>query len=125
MPTLFTALRAHVAKRETRKLSHPIVPSGGRFLAETVAPAPPRAEANATLKKRKRAKEPRPRLSLRDRFEVVKQPGPRPHVIVVGAGLAGLSAAYELKSVGYKVTVVEAQKRVGGRVESRGAGDLS
>jgi monoamine oxidase len=36
-------------------------------------------------------------------------------VIVVGAGLAGLSAAYELVSVGYDVTVIEARGRIGGR----------
>lgn len=36
--------------------------------------------------------------------------------IVVGAGLAGLSAAYELLKAGYDVQVFEAQKRVGGRV---------
>ncbi|MBS0263523.1 MAG: FAD-dependent oxidoreductase [Planctomycetes bacterium] len=39
-------------------------------------------------------------------------------VIVVGAGLAGLSVAYELKSVGYEVTVIEARERVGGRVRT-------
>lgn len=39
-------------------------------------------------------------------------------VVVVGAGLAGLAAAYELKSVGYDVTVIDARDRVGGRVLS-------
>jgi monoamine oxidase len=119
MPTLFTALQAHVAKRKPRNLLRPVAPPGGRFLAEMVTTSGAPSEAAAALEKKKRLTQPRPRLSLRDRFEVVKQPGPRPHVIVVGAGFAGLSAAYELKSVGYKVTVVEAQKRVGGRVESR------
>lgn len=37
-------------------------------------------------------------------------------VIVVGAGLAGLSAAYELTRAGHDVTVIEAQMRPGGRV---------
>jgi monoamine oxidase len=37
-------------------------------------------------------------------------------VIVVGAGLAGLSAAIRLSRDGARVTVVEAQDRVGGRV---------
>lgn len=37
-------------------------------------------------------------------------------VIVVGAGLAGLAAAYELVAGGHDVTVLEAQLRPGGRV---------
>ena len=36
--------------------------------------------------------------------------------IVIGAGLAGLSAAHRLKMRGWDVTVLEAQQRVGGRV---------
>jgi len=39
-------------------------------------------------------------------------------VIVVGAGFAGLAAAFELRAVGYDVTVVEARDRLGGRVLS-------
>ena len=37
-------------------------------------------------------------------------------VLVAGAGLAGLTAAYELTSLGADVTVVDARDRVGGRV---------
>ncbi len=40
-------------------------------------------------------------------------------VAVAGAGLAGLSAAHELRSAGADVTVFEARERVGGRVWSR------
>lgn len=40
-------------------------------------------------------------------------------VVVVGAGLAGLSCAYELLACGFDVTVLEARDRVGGRVFSR------
>ena len=39
-------------------------------------------------------------------------------VIVVGAGLAGLCAAYELAALGHDVTVLEAQERPGGRVHT-------
>jgi monoamine oxidase len=37
-------------------------------------------------------------------------------VVVIGAGFAGLAAAYELLSAGYDVRVVEARDRIGGRV---------
>lgn len=36
-------------------------------------------------------------------------------VIILGAGMAGLSAAYELGKAGYDCTVLEARERVGGR----------
>ncbi len=44
--------------------------------------------------------------------------GPAKKVIVVGAGLAGLAAAYELTQSGHDVTVLEAQTRPGGRVQT-------
>ncbi|XP_015748686.1 PREDICTED: L-amino-acid oxidase-like [Acropora digitifera] len=39
-------------------------------------------------------------------------------VIVVGAGMAGLVAAYELEQVGHDVIVRESQDRVGGRIDT-------
>ena len=41
-----------------------------------------------------------------------------PRVLIVGAGLAGLGCAFELMSAGYRVVVLEARDRVGGRVHS-------
>ena len=38
------------------------------------------------------------------------------HVLVAGAGLAGLAAARELQDRGLRATVIEARTRVGGRV---------
>ena len=55
-----------------------------------------------------------------DRFssdqKEIERKGRAKRVIVVGAGLAGLSAAYELSRVGHDVRVIEAQTRPGGRV---------
>ncbi len=37
------------------------------------------------------------------------------HVVILGAGIAGLTSAYELLKAGYKVTLLEARLRPGGR----------
>ena len=44
--------------------------------------------------------------------------GGKKRVVVIGAGFAGLTCAYELKAAGYDVTILEARERVGGRVLS-------
>jgi len=77
-----------------------------------------------------------PKVTVEDRREMLKatllasaglllsgtgvfaQAAGKKRVVVVGAGFAGLAAAFELKSAGYDVTVVEARNRVGGRVLS-------
>lgn len=38
------------------------------------------------------------------------------HVVILGAGLAGMAAAYELQKAGYKCTILEARSRSGGRI---------
>lgn len=43
-------------------------------------------------------------------------PGPRKRVVVVGAGMAGLTAASELLRSGHDPVILEAKQRVGGRV---------
>lgn len=40
----------------------------------------------------------------------------RKRIVIAGAGLAGLCAAYELRKLGHEVVIVEAQLRPGGRV---------
>uniref|UniRef100_A0A3B5KUY0 Amine oxidase n=1 Tax=Xiphophorus couchianus TaxID=32473 RepID=A0A3B5KUY0_9TELE len=39
-------------------------------------------------------------------------------VVIVGAGMAGLTAGKLLQDAGHKVTIIEANKRIGGRVET-------
>jgi monoamine oxidase len=41
---------------------------------------------------------------------------PQPSIVVVGAGLAGLNCAYQLKKAGISASVYDASPRVGGRV---------
>lgn len=46
------------------------------------------------------------------------QRGPSQQILVLGGGLAGLCTAYELQRLGHSVTVLEAQRRPGGRVHT-------
>ena len=61
--------------------------------------------------------------SIQDYLDVVKEgiakrfgDGKPKRVVIVGAGLAGLSAGYELRRAGHTPIILEAQQRVGGRV---------
>src|SRR4249919_3550608 len=44
-------------------------------------------------------------------------------VVILGAGIGGLVSAYELQKAGYRVTVLEARDRIGGRVWTIRNGD--
>lgn len=44
-------------------------------------------------------------------------------VVILGAGIAGLVCAYELQRAGYRVSVLEARDRIGGRVWTIRGGD--
>ena len=57
-----------------------------------------------------------PRLASPEEPAAAKPGVPPRKVIVVGAGHAGLGAAYELVQSGHDVTVLEASHRPGGRI---------
>ncbi len=46
----------------------------------------------------------------------LRRAGSGKKIVVIGAGLAGLSAGYELVKAGHDVTILEARARPGGRV---------
>lgn len=62
---------------------------------------------------------------LRAAAHVMRPGSPGERVAVVGAGVAGLTAARELHDAGFEVVVLEARERIGGRVDTvtDGGGD--
>ena len=51
-------------------------------------------------------------------------PGDGKRVVILGAGIAGLTAAYELSKVGYTCEILEATSRAGGRNLTARGGDV-
>jgi monoamine oxidase len=51
-------------------------------------------------------------------------PGIKRTIVILGAGISGLTAAYELRRKGYDVTILEASHRAGGRNNTLRRGDL-
>jgi monoamine oxidase len=45
--------------------------------------------------------------------------GRQPKIAIVGGGIAGLNAAYQLKKAGFSATIYEASSRLGGRILSK------
>jgi monoamine oxidase len=58
-----------------------------------------------------------------ENFKLPSAGGNGRSVVVLGAGIAGLVSAYELQKAGYRVTVLEARDRIGGRVWTVRGGD--
>ena len=56
-------------------------------------------------------------------FELAKDSGKGRSVLILGAGVAGLCAAYELDRAGYDCTILEAARRAGGRSLTLRRGD--
>jgi monoamine oxidase len=50
--------------------------------------------------------------------------GAKRRIVILGAGISGLTAAYELSRKGYEVTILEASHRAGGRNNTLRRGDL-
>ncbi|KAI3917145.1 hypothetical protein MKX01_003594 [Papaver californicum] len=51
--------------------------------------------------------------------EKIQVEATKPKVIIIGAGLAGLAAARQLMTFGFKVVILEGRKRAGGRVYTK------
>ncbi len=67
----------------------------------------------------KKAVEVTPAVQLPDFSANLSQSQCQPKTVIIGAGLAGLNCAYQLKKAGRFATVYEGSKRVGGRVFSK------
>ena len=58
-----------------------------------------------------------------ENFSLPRGSGSGRSVVILGAGIAGLISAYELQRAGYRVTILEARERIGGRSWTIRGGD--
>jgi len=59
-----------------------------------------------------------PRIARAEKRGGIRLMGEPKNIVVLGAGLAGLAAGYELKRAGHKVTILESRKFAGGRLQT-------
>jgi len=59
-----------------------------------------------------------PHLTIQDQLDQIKanNTGAPKNITILGAGMAGLAAAYVLRQHGHKVTIYEGSNRIGGRI---------
>ncbi len=65
-----------------------------------------------------RFSKPQPTRFQQDTLDLPRQLNQPKHVVVVGAGLAGLACAYELSQRGFAVTLLERSPQLGGKIAS-------
>ena len=65
-----------------------------------------------------RFSKPQPTIFQQDTLDLPRQLSQPKHVVVVGAGLAGLACAYELSQRGFRVTLLEKSPQLGGKIAS-------
>src|SRR5467141_3426712 len=53
--------------------------------------------------------------SAASKVRLAEGSGQGKHVVILGAGIAGMVAAWELQKAGYSCTILEARQRAGGR----------
>jgi monoamine oxidase len=59
-----------------------------------------------------------PKIARAERRGGLKLAGEPKSVVILGGGLAGLAAAFELKKAGHSITILEARKFAGGRLQT-------
>lgn len=65
-----------------------------------------------------RLRKPQPTVHNVDALQLPRQPGRSLTTVVIGGGLAGLAAAYELSQRGIQVTLLERSPQLGGKIAS-------